>query len=104
MRMKASRGRGRPRGRYPSVADYKLLQYLALLSTNYEIDSDEFFGGCVEAWKHHESTRKSLSIKCRKKTRNDAMFLITNDFKVVAQFPIPTHILEKSNPLKEFVT
>jgi len=36
------------------------------------------------------------------KTRDHAIFLITNTQKVVAQFPIPVHILAKANPLKEF--
>ncbi len=70
---------------------------------NHGIDSGEFFDGFVEAWKHKKSTRKSLLIRCRKETRDDAVFLVTNSCKIVAQFPIPKHILEKSNPLKEFV-
>ena len=102
MRKRVSRGRGRPRGKYRSRADLRILESLALISMKYGIDSDDFFGGFVEAWKHQESTRKSLLIKCRKKTRNDAVFLITSSLKVVAQFPIPKYILEKSNPLKEF--
>jgi len=43
-----------------------------------------------------------LSIECRVKTRDHAIFLITNTHRVVAQFPIPVHILAKTNPLKEF--
>jgi len=42
-----------------------------------------------------------LSIECRGKTRDYVIFLITNSHKVVAQFPIPEHILVKTNPLKE---
>jgi hypothetical protein len=56
----------------------------------------------AEAWKHQESTCGSLSIECRKKTQNNASFLVTNSHKVVAQFSVPKHILEESNPLKEF--
>jgi hypothetical protein len=36
------------------------------------------------------------------KTQNHAIFLITDTHKVVAQFPIPVHILEKTNLLKDF--
>ena len=43
-----------------------------------------------------------LSIECRVKTRDHAIFLITNTHKVVAQFPIPEYILAKTDPLKEF--
>ena len=102
MRKRRSRGRGRPRGKYHSSADFRLLQYLALVSLKYEIDSHDFFDGLVEAWKRHEATCGSLSIECRNKTRDNAIFLITNSRKVVAQFSIPKHILEESNPLKEF--
>ena len=102
MRKRISRGRGRPRGRYHALADFRLLEYLALISMKYGIDSNDFFDSFVEAWGRQESTCESLSIKCRKKTRDYAVFLITKGFKVVAQFPIPKHILEETNPLKEF--
>jgi hypothetical protein len=100
--MKVPRKRGRPRGRYHNLADFKALEYLALISMKYGIDSNDFFNSFVEAWRRQESTCESLSIKCRKKTRDNAIFLITNGFKVVAQFPIPKHILEETNPLKNF--
>ena len=102
MRMKTSRGRGRPRGKYRSLADFRLLEYLALISMKYGIDSDNFFNSFVEAWKRQQSTCKSLLIECRKRTRNSAVFLITNSYKVVAQFAIPKRILEETSPLKEF--
>jgi len=69
---------------------------------NYGIDSEKFFESFVEAWKHQKSKCKSLSVECRKRTRNDAVFLITASSKVVAQFPIPKRILKEINPLKEF--
>jgi replication factor A1 len=34
--------------------------------------------------------------------RDRAIFLITTDRKVVAQFPIPQHLLKETAPLKEF--
>jgi hypothetical protein len=40
-------------------------------------------------------------IECRKQTRENAVFLLTNSRGIVAQFPIPTHILEGTNPLKD---
>jgi len=102
MRMKVSRGRGRPRGKCRSLTDFRLLQYLALISMKYGIDSDDFFDSFVEAWKCQQSTCESLLIECRKRTRNYAVFLITDSCKVVAQFPIPKRILEETSPLKEF--
>ena len=102
MRMKVSRRRGRPRGGYRSYADIRLLEYLAMISGKYGIDSNDFFNSFVEAWKRQQSKRESLLIECRKRTRDYAVFLITDSFKVVAQFPIPKRILEETSPLKEF--
>jgi hypothetical protein len=102
MRMKMSRGRGRPRGKYRSSADFRLFEYLVLISMKYGIDSEKFFDSFVEAWKHQKCKCKSLLIECRKKTRDNAVFLITNGFGVVAQFSIPKRILEENRPLKEF--
>ncbi len=102
MRKRTSRGRGRPRGKYRSVADLRILESLALISTKYGISSNDFFDVFVEAWRRQKSTCESLLIECRKKTRDNAVFLITDSFKVVAQFPIPRRILEETSPLKEF--
>ena len=65
MRKRISRGRGRPRGKYRSPADFKLLEYLALVSMEYGIDLEKFFDSFVEAWKRQESTCESLLIECR---------------------------------------
>ena len=73
-----------------------------MISMKYGIDSEKFFDSFVEAWKHQESTCKSLLIECCKRTRDNAVFLITDSFRVVAQFSIPKHILEEASPLKEF--
>ncbi len=101
--MKVPRQRGRPRGRYHALADFRLLEYLSLISMKYGIDSNVFFNSLVEAWKRQQSECKNLLIECRKRTRDRAVFLVTNSCQVVAQFPIPKHILEETNPLKEFL-
>lgn len=104
MRKKASTGRGRPPGADHSRADVGLLEYLAGISTDYGIDSERFFEKLVNAWKRQESTCKTLTIKCRKRTIDNAkVFLITSGHQVVAQFPIPEHILTRTDPLGEFV-
>ena len=102
MRMKMSRGRGRPRGKYRSHADFRLLEYLTLISMKYGIDSNDFFDGFVEAWRCQQSRCKSLLIECRKKTRDNAIFLVTDRLKVVAQFSMPKRILEETSPLEMF--
>jgi len=107
MRTKISAGRGwtfrgRPQGRFHSYADIRLLEYLTEISVRHEIDPNEFFGKFVEAWEKRESTCKKLTIECRRKTRDSAIFLITTDYKVVAQFPMPQYLLRVTDPLKEF--
>jgi hypothetical protein len=102
MQIKVSRELGRPRGRYHNLADFKALENLALISMKYGIDSNDFFNSFIEAWERQESTCESLSINCRKKTQDNAVFLITKGVKVVAQFPIPNRILKETNPLKKF--
>lgn len=100
MIMKVSRHRGRPRGRYYPRADFKYIQYLAQVSVKHGIDSEEFFESLVEAWENQESTCENLTIRCRKKTRDHAIFLLTNGPEVVAQLPIFASTLEGPNPLE----
>jgi len=97
-----ARARGRPPGRFHSYDDIRLLEYLARISVKHEIDSGKFFSSFLDAFQNVEATCGELSIECRVKTRDHAIFLITNSHKVVAQFPIPERILAKPNPLKEF--
>ena len=102
MRNRVWTARGRPPGRYHSYAHIRLLEYLAKISMKHGIDSDEFFNSFLDVEKHQESTCGKLSIECRMRTRDYAIFLITSGPKVVAQFSIPEHVLEENNPIKEF--
>ena len=102
--MKMSRDRGRPRGKQYRLADFTALEYIDRISIKYDLDLNIFFSSFVEAWQHRESKCESLSIECREKTRDSAIFLISKGFKVVAQFKIPNHILQETNPLKNFIS
>jgi hypothetical protein len=102
---RAKRGwtfRGRPRGRLRSYADTRRLECLAAISASHGIDPKEFFDKLVEAWEQQESKCKKLTIACRIRTRKASVFLITTDYEVVAQLSIPTHLLNETDPLKEF--
>jgi len=94
--------RGRPRGNFHSPVDTRLLEYLAEISWKHMIDSNEFFDKIVYAWENRRSKCKELVIECRARSRGSAIFLITTDYRVVAQFPIPEYILKEATPLKEF--
>jgi len=75
-------------------------KYLAFLSVKYEVDPDQLFQALISAWKDQMSTCENLSITCRKKIRDKAIFLITRGHNVVAQFPIPnSFLMEETNPI-----
>ena len=102
---RAKRGlsyRGRPQGRFQSQEDIRLREYLVTLAYKQRKDQHKFFNKIVEAWEKKESKYEKIIITCRKKNRDSAVFLITREEKVVAQFPIPTDLLLEDKPLKEF--
>jgi len=96
------RGRGRPLNSMHSYKDGRILEYLARIAMLHKVDSSEFFNCIVEAWNHEGSDCKQLAIKCRKRTKNSAIFLFTNGRKVVAQFPISITILQGKNQLESY--
>jgi replication factor A1 len=80
-------------------------EYLAFLSVKYEVDPDKFFYALNLAWETQRATCKELSIQCRSKTQDKAVFLILKGYTVIAQFPISTEfLLERENPIKNLVT
>ena len=96
------RGRGRPLRSMYSYKDGRVLEYLARIAVLHKVDSSEFFNRIVEAWNHDGSECAQLAIKCRKRTKNSAIFLFTNGREVVAQFPISITILQGKNQLESY--
>jgi replication factor A1 len=77
-------------------------EYLAFLSTKYEVDADSLFHALISAEENRKSKCGNLSIECRGKQRNKIILLITKDSKVVAQFPVSREfLLEQNNPIKD---
>jgi replication factor A1 len=76
-------------------------EYLAFLSLKYEVDPDKFFYALISAWENKTAICGELLIQCRNKRQDKAVFLMTNNSKVVSQFPIPKEfLLERANPIK----
>jgi len=100
------RARGRPLNSMPSYKDGRILENLARIAMLHKVDSSEFFNRIVEAWNHDGSECAQLAIKCRKKTKNSAIFLFTHGRKrarkVIAQFPISIAILLGKNQLESY--
>jgi hypothetical protein len=100
---KSESRRGRPSRRHRSQADFRLLEYLAKVSIKYGFDPDNFFNSFFDASQHQESKCGKLSIECRVREKDHAIFLMTRDEGVVGQFRMPEYLLKgKINPLKEF--
>jgi replication factor A1 len=98
--------RGRPRNNFGlaySSADSKTLETLARIVLRNGIDPDAFFIALVDAWKQNETTCQEMTINCRKKKQDSAIFLFTIGQKVMGQFSVPKHILQKNNPLKQYI-
>lgn len=102
MRKKTWTCRGRPRGSHHPSFVARILEYLVELATKHGINTTEFFNAIVHAWDNGKATCRGLTIQCRIKKKDRAIFLITKGYRVVAQFPIPEHILKETNPLKGF--
>ncbi len=78
------------------------LEYLAFLSTKYEVDPDEFSYALISAEGNQKARCGGLLIECRGKTQDKSIFLITKDSRVVAQFPLSREFLtEGSNPIRD---
>jgi replication factor A1 len=96
--------RGR-RGRLPkSMLSYRtsrILEYLARIALKF--DSSNLFGGVLKAWDHGEAECQKLSIRCRERKKDSAMFLFTTGQTVVAQFPIPTTLLQGNVQLEPYM-
>jgi replication factor A1 len=79
-------------------------EYLAFLSVKYEVDPDKLFHALISAEENQKSRCGNLSIECRGKTQDKAIFLIMKDSRVVAQFPVSREfLLERSNPIKNLM-
>jgi len=72
------------------------------ISLKHRIDPNKLFNKIVHAWKNGRSRCKRLTIQCREKIGDHAIFLITANHEVVAQFPMSRHLLNETAPLKRF--
>jgi replication factor A1 len=79
-------------------------EYLAFLSVKYEVNPEKFLYALSTAKEHKKAKCDELAIQCRGKTRNNFIFLIKSDRKVIAQFPIDEDfLLNRDNQLRNFM-
>jgi len=96
------RGRGRPLKGMHSYKDGRVLDNLAKIAVLHNVDAGEFFDRIVEAWNQQKSECQQLTIECRERTKNSAIFLFTTDRMLVAQFPISITILQGKHQLESY--
>ncbi|MGD8546028.1 MAG: hypothetical protein PVH12_07620 [Candidatus Bathyarchaeota archaeon] len=76
-------------------------EYLALISAKYRVNPDQLFQALISAWENQRSKCENVLVTCRKKIRDKAIFLLTEQQKVIAQFPIPENfLLKENNPIR----
>jgi len=75
-------------------------EYLFFLSIKYEVSFDGLLKGLVSARENSEVSCGKLSIRCRRKAAEYDMFLITNGYQVVAQFPVSRYFLDQPDQIR----
>lgn len=90
--------RGRSRGR--SNSNEALLKSTVLIARKYDLDPKLLIDSFVEAWRNKMHQYEGLTISSREVNQEFAIFLITNDDKVVSQFPIKLEVLRNLDYFK----
>lgn len=93
--------RGRPPSPWRSYYDKRLFTYVTRISQKHGISLDKFLKKIAEARENEKSACKTLTIQCRGKTKNHAVFRITRKGSLVAQLRIPNYLLEAKSELRD---
>ena len=80
-----SRGQGRPSGQRYSYTELANRWYLIWISEKYGVEPRKFLACFLDAWIHEKSSCNDLSVRCREKTGEGGVFLVTRDQKIIAQ-------------------
>ena len=75
----------------------KAIESLESIATKKDIDVSEIIQSVSKAWDKGESQCGQLTVKCREKSEDSAIFLFTDENEVVAQFPISMNIIQRSS-------
>jgi replication factor A1 len=76
------------------MADMTRLWYLIGVSKKYGLDTRRFLMCFPNAWAHEKSSHNDISIQLRQKTKNNCVFLVTQDQKVIAQLHLSQKLLK----------
>ena len=70
---------------------------LAFIAAQHSIYPTELFGALIRAKEEGKATAEDLTVEYRGNVNDQAIFLITKDGKVVAQFRVPEDTLERKD-------
>ena len=76
------------------MAEMTRLWYLIVVSKKYGLDTRRFLMCFPHAWTHEKSSHNGMSIQLRQKTKNNCVFLVTQDQKVIAQLHLSQKLLK----------
>ncbi len=68
---------------------------LAFISAQHDIYPNELFQALIQAKEHGKSVCGDLNVEYRGSVNNEAIFLITKNSKVIAQFRVPEETLSR---------
>ena len=83
--------------------DNKAIESLSVIAAKHKIKPKLLVETLVKAWEREKSRCKKMSIECRKKSNNGAVFLFTKNRKVAEQFTISRRILQKPEELIQLI-
>jgi len=86
--------RGRPRAQSQSMAEMTRLWYLIRVSKKYGLDTRKFLMCFPHAWTHEKSSHNGISIQLRQKIKDNGVFLVTQDQKVITQLHLSHNLLK----------
>ena len=75
------------------MAEMSRVWYLIWLSKKYGLDTHKFLMCFLHAWTHEKSSHDDISIQLRRKTKDNCVFLVTQDQKVIAQLHLSQNLL-----------
>ena len=70
---------------------------LAFISAQHEVYPTELFQALIQAKEHGKSACGDLTVEYRGSVNNEAIFLITKNSKVIAQFRVPEETLSQKD-------
>jgi len=73
----------------------RMLDYLFMLSCKYKVDFKKFVEAIADARRLNQTKCDGLTIKCRTKNREDAVFIIMSGRRLVAQIRLEEKILKR---------